>query len=103
MNATLFAHLQAHELLRQQLAGEFPGIDDQTLRDTVEGLTSLPDILASMVRSHLDDLSLLEALRTRISDMQERFARLEHRADKKRGFVAAVMERAGIRKLTEAD
>jgi hypothetical protein len=103
MNATLFAHLQAHELLRQQLAGEFPGIDDQTLRDTVEGLTSLPDILASMVRSHLDDLSLLEALRTRISDMQERFARLEQRADKKRGFVAAVMERAGIRKLTEAD
>jgi hypothetical protein len=103
MNARLFAQLQAHELLRERLSAEFPAIDDETLRDTVEGLTQLPDILGSIIRSHLDDLSLMEALRTRILDMQERFARFEHRSDKKRGLAATVMERAGIKKLTEPD
>ena len=35
--------------------------------------------------------------------MQERYARLENRAEKKRALVASVMERADIRKLTEPD
>jgi Gp157 protein len=60
-------------------------------------------MLASVVRSHLDDLAILAALRTRLLDMQERFAGIEYRADKKRALVASVMERAGIKKLTEPD
>jgi hypothetical protein len=103
MKPPLLLHVQQHELLRQQLCAEYPGIDDETLQDTVEGLTNLPEILASILRSHLDDLATLAALRTRISDMQERFARIEYRADKKRALVASVMERAGIKKLTEPD
>jgi hypothetical protein len=103
MDPSLLMDLKQHELLRQQLTVEFPEIDDETLRDTVEGLTNLPDLLARILRSHLDDLALLSALRTRILDMQERFARLEARADKKRTLVASVMERADIKKLTEPD
>jgi hypothetical protein len=103
MNPSLLADLKQHELLRQQLLVEFPEIDDETLRDSVEGLTNLPEVLARILRSHLDDLALLSALRTRILDMQERFARLEVRADKKRALVASVMERAEIKKLTEPD
>jgi hypothetical protein len=103
MNPSVFMDLKQHELLRQQLMVEFPTIDDETLRDTVEGLTNLPELLARILRSHLDDLALLAALRTRILDMQERFARLEIRSDKKRALVASVMERADIKKLTEPD
>jgi hypothetical protein len=103
MDPSLLMDLRQHELLRQHLAAEFPKIDDETLRDTVEGLTNLPEVLAGILRSHLDDLVLLAALRTRILDMQERFARLEARADKKRALVASVMERADIKKLTEPD
>jgi hypothetical protein len=103
MNPSLLTGLKQYELLRQQLMVEFPEIDDHTLRDTVEGLTNLPELLARILRSHLDDLALLAALRTRILDMQERFARLEVRADKKRALVASVMERADIKKLTEPD
>jgi len=103
MNPSLLNDLKRHELLRQQLTVEFPEIDDETLRDTVEGLTNLPELLARILRSHLDDLALLAALRARILDMQERFARLEVRADKKRALVASVMERADIKKLTEPD
>lgn len=36
-------------------------------------------------------------------NMQERFARRELRADKKRALVASVIERAAIKKLTDAD
>jgi hypothetical protein len=103
MNPSLLTNLKQHELLRQQLMVEFPEIDNETLRDTVEGLTNLPELLARILRSHLDDLALVAALRARILDMQERFARLEARADKKRALVASVMERADIKKLTEPD
>jgi len=99
----LSIELQQHQFLREQLKSQFPDADDQALRDTVEGLTLLPETLASILRSHIDDLAILAALRTRILDMQERFARIECRADKKRGLVASVMERAGIKKLTEPD
>jgi Gp157 protein len=103
MQIDLAKSLSQHEYLREQVLTEFPGIDEETLRDTVEGLTNLPEILGSVLRSHLDDLATLAALRTRILDMQERFARIEDRADKKRALVASVMERAGIKKLTEPD
>jgi hypothetical protein len=103
MEPMLLNSLTALEHVRDQLRREFPEADDETLRDTVEGLTNLPELLARILRSHLDDLALLAALRTRILDMQERFARLEVRADKKRALVASVMERADIKKLTEPD
>jgi Gp157 protein len=103
VNPLLSNTLLIHIDIREQLKREFPEADDETLRDSVEGLSKLPEILASILRSHLDDLAILAALRGRIMDMQERFARLEFRADKKRRLVASVMERAGIKRLTEPD
>jgi Siphovirus Gp157 len=95
--------LHQHEYLLEQVRTEFPNIDGEALQNTIQGLTNLPEMLASILRSHLDDLALLAALRTRILDMQERFARIEYRADKKRALAASGMERAGIQKLTEPD
>jgi hypothetical protein len=89
--------------LRDRLKADFPQADEQTLEDTLEGLSSLPEALAAVVRSFLDDLSLAAALGLRISDMQERLARFEHHADKKREFVTSVMERANLKKLAEPD
>ena len=103
MHSQLSSEFQQHQFLREKLKAEFPEADDETLRDTVEGLTRLPEMLASVLRSHLDDVAFLAALRTRILDMQERFARIEYRADKKRALVASVMERAGMKKLAEPD
>jgi hypothetical protein len=95
--------LHHHEYLLEQVRTEFPNLDGDLLQDTIQGLTNLPEMLASIIRSHLDDVVFLAALRTRILDMQERFARIEYRADKKRALVASVMGRAGIKKLMEAD
>ncbi len=95
--------LNQHNYLRERLRSDFPEVDDETLRDTVEGLTNLAEILAAVVRSHLDDLTLTTALRARISTMQERLSRLEDRSERKRTLVASVMERADIRKLSQPD
>jgi Siphovirus Gp157 len=103
MQPLLAQHLAAHQYLREELVKQFPETDEDTLRDTVEGLTSLPEILANILRGHLDDVALVTALRARIGDMQERAARLELRADQKRALVLAVMERADMRKLVQPD
>ncbi len=103
MSNPLLHELAHHQYLREQLAVQFPDADEETLLDTLEGMTDLNEMIASVVRSRLDDLALHAALRARMSDMQERAGRLEQRACTKKEVVAAVMERAGLKKLTEPD
>ncbi|MGO8920845.1 MAG: siphovirus Gp157 family protein [Stellaceae bacterium] len=103
MDSQLTQRLMNHESLRERLRAEFPGIDDEALRDTLEGISDLPEMVAAVLRSHLDDLSVATALRSRLAEMQERLGRIEGRAEKKRALVASVMERADLRKLTEPD
>ena len=95
--------LAEYQYLRERLREDFPEVDEQTLSDTLEGLSTLPDALAAVVRSYLDDLSLAAALGLRIGDMQGRLGRIEHRAEKKRELVTSVMARADIKKLAEPD
>ncbi len=103
MSQSLIHELSHHQYLRDKLQEEFPDADEETLRDTLEGMTNLTDMLGAVLRSQLDDLALTAALRARIADMQERLARIDARAAKKRELVISTMERADIRKITEAD
>jgi hypothetical protein len=100
----LFSHaLAAHERCRALLEERFPEIDDEALRDTLEGISELPEMLATILRSQLDDLALAAALKSRLAGMQERLSRIADRAEKKRTLVAAVMERADLRKITDPE
>ncbi len=92
-----------HRYLRERLEAVFPDADEETLMDTLEGMTSLTDSLAELLRSSQEDQSLASALRSRISDMQEPCARFEERARKKRNLVCTVMEEADLKKLMEPD
>jgi hypothetical protein len=92
-----------HERLRAQLLSDFPDADDQTLQDTLEGLSDLPDMLAAVLRSQLEDLMSAKALRGRIAEMETRLARFERRAEKKRQLVTTVMEHAQLRKIVQPD
>jgi len=103
MTPLLVRHLAEYEYLREQLQAEYLEADEATLRDTLEGLSSLPEALATVIRSYLDDIALSAALGIRIGDLQERLKRIEGRAEKKRAMVSAVMERAEIKKLAEPD
>ena len=103
MQPNLIHELSHHQYLRDKLQAEFPDADEETLRDTLEGMTNLTEMLGAVLRSQLDDLALAAALRARIADMHERLARIDARAGKKRELVTSTMERADIRKITEAD
>jgi hypothetical protein len=103
MKSILFNHLSQYEYLREQLQAEFPAIDDETLTDTLEGMSTLPEAMAAVIRSYLDDLTLASALGLRVSDMQARLSRIEQRAERKRGLVTYIMGRTEIKKIEEAD
>jgi hypothetical protein len=103
MDPQLRHELGEYRYLRERLIAEFPDTDEVTLRDTLEGLSSLPEVLAALLRSYLDDLTLAAALGMRIEQMQERLSRIEHRADKKREWAVRAMEQAHLKRLAEPD
>ncbi len=103
MNYPILNELTHHQYLRERLIEDFPDADEETLRDTLEGLTNLTDMLAEVLRSALEDQAFVAALRSRIGDMQARLTRIEERGRKKRDLVCSVMERADVRKLMEPD
>ncbi len=103
MHHRIQRELTHHQYLRECLAADFPDADEECLRDTLEGLTNLTDLLAEVLRSALEDQAFVTALRSRIGDMQARLSRIEERARKKRDLVCSVMERADLKKLMEPD
>ena len=103
MQPRMMTELTHHRYLRERLEAAFPDADEETLMDTLEGMTSLTDSLAELLRSSQEDQSLASALRSRMSDMQERCGRFEERARKKRELVCTVMEEAELKKLMEPD
>ncbi len=103
MSHPVLHELTHHRYLRERLEAAFPDADEETLMDTLEGMTSLTDSLAELLRSSQEDQSLASALRSRMADMQERYSRFEERARKKRELVCTVMEEADLKKLTEPD
>ena len=104
MQPDLVRSLAEHAYLREHLLAEYrAAIDEETLRDTLEGISSLPEALAAVVRSYLDDLMTAAALGLRIGDMQERLSRIEARVEKKRVTITQVMEKADMRKLEQPD
>ena len=69
---TLPVETATYRTTRQQLLADFPDLDDETLHDTLEGITDLKQMLAEVVRSALDDEALAGGLSTRLSDMKAR-------------------------------
>ena len=92
-----------YRAVRERIRTQDPDLDEQTLRDTVEGLTDLHEILAAIVRAAMADEALASGLKGRIAEMEERRERLEERALKRRQIVKDTMVELDLKKLTAPD
>src|SRR5262249_35769165 len=97
----LQTEVRRYQLLRERIIQGFPGTDDETIRDTLEGITDLHEMIAAVIRSALVDEALGSGLRARLDDMKERQSRLEVRASKKLALQA--MSETGLTRLEQPD
>jgi Siphovirus Gp157 len=89
--------------LKQRILVNYPQADEETLTDTLEGITDLHEMIAAVIRSALVDEALHAGLRFRVDDMKERLSRLELRANKKRELALEAMTEVGLSKLKQPD
>ena len=92
-----------YRTVRDRIREQDPQIDEQTLADTVEGLTDLHEILMAVIRASLADQALATGLEGRIGEMQARRDRLEDRAAKRRQIAKEVMVELDLKKLAAPD
>ena len=101
--SSIVTEVSKYQLLRQRLLMDFPSTDEETLTDTLEGITDLHEMIAAVIRSALVDEALHAGLRFRVDDMRERLSRLELRATKKRQLALDAMTEVGLTKLEQPD
>jgi hypothetical protein len=95
--------VSTYQALRERLLSQWPEIDQETLADSLEGITDLHAMIAAVIRSALVDEALQRGLKSRLDDMKQRLSRLEERGDKKRQLALEAMSEVGLRKLEQPD
>jgi hypothetical protein len=103
MPVSLSTEVPRYQLLKQRLLMDYPDLDQETLADSLEGITDLHEMIAAVIRSALVDEALQGGLRSRIDEMKRRLVRLEERGAKKRELAVEAMTEVGLKRLEQPD
>lgn len=95
----LEAEIARVNTIRAQLLSEDNDIDERTLADTIEGETSLNELLIEIIRGALEDKSNAEKIDGQIAEREIRRDRFKTRADRRRRIVADAMQEASLATL----
>jgi hypothetical protein len=90
------AHYRA---LASQLLESFADLDDDTLKDTLQGLSDFPDMIEEIVRSSLEDDILIVGLKSRMADLASRLERFQEQNRRKRELACWAMGAGGLDRL----
>jgi hypothetical protein len=93
--------LKAAELVREQVR-DLVGEDVALIRDSVEGQTSLFEIMSAMAEADGEEAALVEGLAAYIKKLQDRKMRIEERREIRRALMANALDVAELPNLVTA-
>ena len=77
--------------------------DPEALADTLEGISTLPEAIAAVYRSSLDDEQDCAAIAEQIKRLQARKKRLEERAERKQNLALWACQEGRLRRVDAPD
>lgn len=98
-NSPAFAmvrEIEAAKVLREQLRAVTD--DEETIRDTVEGETSLREMIRDMLANIGEREAQISGLETYIGDLSSRKDRFKRQIEHSRALICSAMDMAGIQK-----
>jgi hypothetical protein len=95
--------LTSYRAIRDRILASDTDLDEETLTDTLEGLTDLHEVVAAVVRLALIDEAFAEGLKGHIEIMQSRLRRLTERAEARRLIARDAMVEVDLKKITAPD
>lgn len=84
---------------RAALVEAFPEIDDETLADTLEGLSDAKDLAESLILASQEDEAMAKGLAEYIAALNDRKARLVARAEKREAAALSLLVEIGEKTL----
>lgn len=89
---------EAARILRDQIAALADG-DEEVVRDTLEGVTDLHELIAAVVDEIAHDTASVAGIKGHIKNMEARRARMEARIESRRAAILNAMAIGEIKKL----
>jgi hypothetical protein len=105
VTAPLHTAAQAYRIMRDKLLEQMPELaeDEECLRDTLEGATTVTDQLAALVRSAAQDEAMADGLKEHQTKLANRKTALLDRARKKRAIAMHYMGDLGLKRIVTDD
>lgn len=95
--------VSSYRVIRDRIIAVEESIDEQTLSDTLEGLTDFHEIVAAVVRAALLDEALVSGLKQHIEVLRHRLQRLTERAIQRREIARHAMIEVDLKKVAAPD